>query len=562
MNEYANTCEVEDCNSSKEGKKDFCKMHQTRFNRHGSPHLNMRPKIKTGDIFGRLTVKETVGKDKGGNSLFLCLCECGGFTTTRSFSLRSGRSKSCGCFHQERISQKKEKKKVFQKVCSICGVLKPIADFGKRLSSVDGHKSQCNPCGRLWHKKNRDKVSESNRYRKRKLNSATPTWVDRNALRALEKERVELERRTGIKFEIDHIIPIKNPLFCGLHVPWNLQIVTANYNNSKGNRVSEKFLQECGLGVFYEVTISSGFLDSNADLVTLWDEERNYPLKPNAIHLSCPIVVWWKCKKSHSWSKSLREMQRNHTCPVCTGKAEIGFSNDFISPDIAAEWDYKKNTPWTPENFRRHSNKKVFWICVHNHSYPKSITARSTGVGCPECQKLGLRTRETTITKDKTQYDFEHYHHKFYSGTIVEFEKKYALNRSEIVKLVRGKKLSYQGWFIRGNNPRLKIKIFSFFHSIHGEFNGTIPDLCMKFQLNSNSLYRITNATYSDYSHKGWVLKGVKKKVKIIKLVHPEHGLFQGRAIDLVNLFSDLTPVGVSNVANGKTLSHKGWSLK
>lgn len=40
----------------------------------------------------------------------------------------------------------------------------------------------------------------------------------------------------GVKHEVDHIIPLLNPLVCGLHVPANLQIITSKQNRSKTNK--------------------------------------------------------------------------------------------------------------------------------------------------------------------------------------------------------------------------------------------------------------------------------------------------------------------------------------
>jgi hypothetical protein len=44
----------------------------------------------------------------------------------------------------------------------------------------------------------------------------------------------------GIKYEVDHIIPLKNDKVCGLHVPENLQIITRFNNRSKQNKLYEE----------------------------------------------------------------------------------------------------------------------------------------------------------------------------------------------------------------------------------------------------------------------------------------------------------------------------------
>jgi hypothetical protein len=58
----------------------------------------------TGKRFGQLiAIKRNGSEKKRGNALWLCQCDCGNLTTTRSSYLRKGVTKSCGCFRNTRL---------------------------------------------------------------------------------------------------------------------------------------------------------------------------------------------------------------------------------------------------------------------------------------------------------------------------------------------------------------------------------------------------------------------------------------------------------------------------
>jgi len=148
------------------------------------------------------------------------------------------------------------------KYCPKCNTTKPLVSFFKNKTKKDKLDSFCKECStkryKAWREKNYQKAIQSNRqsaakwradkpfknaaktvrYTAKKL-QATPKWLTKEQHKQIEafywlaKLQYEL---TDTKYHVDHIVPLKGKTVCGLHVPWNLQVIEATANISKGNR--------------------------------------------------------------------------------------------------------------------------------------------------------------------------------------------------------------------------------------------------------------------------------------------------------------------------------------
>ena len=83
---------------------------------------------------------------------------------------------------------------------------------------------------RAWYYRNKQKQNAKAAYERAAKIQRTPSWVDKEAL-----QEIYLNRPEG--YHVDHIVPLKAENVSGLHVPWNLQYLTAQKNLSKGNKV-------------------------------------------------------------------------------------------------------------------------------------------------------------------------------------------------------------------------------------------------------------------------------------------------------------------------------------
>lgn len=147
------------------------------------------------------------------------------------------------------------------KTCKACNKERPLTEYYKQARNKDGLFHECKECCKEKRNKryanNKEYARELSRkhYRKNKqyyitkgylrakgVQKAKPAWLTEEHKFMLE-EIYDLRRLrtelTGVEHHVDHIVPLKGKTCCGLHVPWNLQVIPASENLSKSNSISD-----------------------------------------------------------------------------------------------------------------------------------------------------------------------------------------------------------------------------------------------------------------------------------------------------------------------------------
>ena len=95
---------------------------------------------------------------------------------------------------------------------------------------------------RAWCIANPDKCNAQAAKRKANKLRATPSWITQEQIRQMAAIYANAKRReamTGVDWHVDHVVPLQGKNVCGLHVPWNLQLLSAEENLKKGNKLLE-----------------------------------------------------------------------------------------------------------------------------------------------------------------------------------------------------------------------------------------------------------------------------------------------------------------------------------
>lgn len=110
-------------------------------------------------------------------------------------------------------------------------------------------KTERNAKTKEWHKNNRGLSTSYTTSYKRLKDQAMPPWVDRRDIDTIYIQSAQKTVETGIRHEVDHIWPIKGKGFTGLHVPWNLRVITHEENRKKRCRRPQPHEYQSAVGM-------------------------------------------------------------------------------------------------------------------------------------------------------------------------------------------------------------------------------------------------------------------------------------------------------------------------
>lgn len=167
--------------------------------------------------------------------------------------------------------------------------------------------------------------------------------------------------------------------------------------------------------LFPNIPSSKTYVSDYPELAAEWHPTKNKGLLPEDVLHKSNKFAWWLCKQGHEYRTVVHSRTTQSTgCPYCAGKkASPEYNLLTLNPDIAAEWNYQKNT-FLPSEVVPGSNKKVWWVCDRKHEWQTSVAHRTKmGRGCPKCSNQSSRNEIRILTEflavfEKVQHRSRH----------------------------------------------------------------------------------------------------------------------------------------------------------
>lgn len=132
------------------------------------------------------------------------------------------------------------------RICKSCNSIKVLQwqKDNKEKHNLKGcrwtklHKEQKSMYVKIYKQNNKDRYAklENNRRAKKLQRQFKLTELRKIQLNNIYKKAKYITETTNIKHDVDHIIPLRGKNISGLHVPWNLQIISHSDNCKKHNK--------------------------------------------------------------------------------------------------------------------------------------------------------------------------------------------------------------------------------------------------------------------------------------------------------------------------------------
>lgn len=94
---------------------------------------------------------------------------------------------------------------------------------------------------KTWKAANPELVMANSKHRRTKHKQATPKWLTQEHKAQIKQfylDAMLVSKVTGVPYAVDHIVPLRGELVSGLHVPWNLAVITREENSKKSNKIN------------------------------------------------------------------------------------------------------------------------------------------------------------------------------------------------------------------------------------------------------------------------------------------------------------------------------------
>lgn len=118
-------------------------------------------------------------------------------------------------------------------------------DYYARNTDAVKARAQARPSEEKYANRKKHKAANPEVYnalvsaRRRRYREASPPWLSAEQkleMRFHYRMAIALSRATKIPHVVDHIIPLHGKGVCGLHVAWNMQVLTQEENLKKSNK--------------------------------------------------------------------------------------------------------------------------------------------------------------------------------------------------------------------------------------------------------------------------------------------------------------------------------------